>query len=287
MQFSPYKKPFEEEIIEWYGKLKLTSDILEDWGKFQGQWMYLQPIFDSPDIAKQLPLEHKKFKQVDIAWKQMMSTAKSVQNIMIVCKTEGLLEKIKECNKNLDIIQKELSNYLEKKRERFARFYFLSDDELLEILSQTKEPTAVQPHLKKVFENIASIEFDESKKILAMFSGEREKIPFVSVIDPVGKSVEDWMNEVEDSMKESIRYCLLNSIKVYDENKRKMWVLEHPGQCILNGSQIIWTHDVETAFIGKEITTESYFQKLQNQLNDLVDLVRTKLTKQVKFNFFF
>jgi hypothetical protein len=28
-------------------------------------WMYLQPIFDSPDIMKQLPTEGKKFKVVD------------------------------------------------------------------------------------------------------------------------------------------------------------------------------------------------------------------------------
>lgn len=89
------------------------------------------------------------------------------------------MDRLVESNANLEIVQKELNNYLEKKREKFARFYFLSNDDLLEILSQTKEPTAVQPHLKKVFENIHEVEFDSGKKILAMYSAEREKISFV------------------------------------------------------------------------------------------------------------
>ena len=195
MQFSPFKKPFEQEILDWYAQIKLVSDILEIWSKTQGSYMYLQPIFDSADIMKQLPGETKKFKSVDQNWKNSIGMAKIVQNVIKVCQQENLLERLQESYTNLEIVQKELNNYLEKKREKFSRFYFLSNDDLLEILSQTKEPTAVQPHLKKVFENIHEVDFDDSKKILAMLSAEKERIGFVRNINPVGKPVEDWMCE--------------------------------------------------------------------------------------------
>ena len=99
--------------------------------KCQGNWMYLQPIFDSGDISKQLPAESKKFRSVDNVYKANINLAKQFVNVKIVCCTEGLLQKIKEANDKLEQIQKSLNEYLEKKRERFARFYFLSNDDLL------------------------------------------------------------------------------------------------------------------------------------------------------------
>jgi len=159
MSFSPFKKPFEEEIETWSTQLMLVSDTLEEWVKCQGQWMYLQPIFDSPDIMKQLPQETKRFKSVDSTWRQQINLAKSSPGILGVCSKDGLKEKFQEANKNLEIVQKGLADYLEKKRSVFARFYFLSNDELLEILSQTKEVRNVRPHLRKVFEAVADLQF--------------------------------------------------------------------------------------------------------------------------------
>ena len=80
-----------------------------------------------------------------------------------------------------------------------------------------------------------------------MLSAEMEKIPFDKIIDPKGKNVEDWMTEVEEQMKNSVRTVLLQSIKDYAVQPREDWVLTHPGQCVLNGSQVHWTKEVEEA----------------------------------------
>ena len=71
----------------------------------------------------------------------------------------GLLETLQKNNSLLDQIQKCLEAYLESKRVIFPRFYFLSNDELLEILAQTRNPLAVQPHLRKCFDAISKLEF--------------------------------------------------------------------------------------------------------------------------------
>jgi len=75
----------------------------------------------------------------------------------------ALLKKLQAMSARLDATQRALELYMETKRNVFPRFYFISNDDLLDILVHANNPKRLQPHLKKCFDNINKLELSVSK----------------------------------------------------------------------------------------------------------------------------
>ncbi|KAJ3073482.1 Dynein heavy chain 1, axonemal [Podochytrium sp. JEL0797] len=276
MSFSPFKKPFAERISLWESKLRTVQEVLEAWMACQRSWLYLEPIFASDDIVTQLPAESKRFTTMDRTWRRIMQQAKSKPGVIECCADFKLLDSFRECNKLLELVAKGLSTYLENKRVAFPRFFFLSDDELLQILSQTKDPTAVQPHLRKCFENVASLEFQPDKLITAIYSGEGEKIEVAEPFYPKG-AVEEWLLKVEDQMRKSVKKVIMAGLASYSSRPRTQWVLDFAGQAVIAVSQTFWTKEVSEALKTGQTGLKTLYTRLLAQLQGLVSLVRGEL----------
>ena len=61
-------------------------------------------------------------------------------NIVKATNKPKLLERLEELEKQLNLCEKALSDYLETKRLAYPRFYFVSPADLLDILSNGKDP---------------------------------------------------------------------------------------------------------------------------------------------------
>ena len=88
MSFSPYKAVFQERIDAWEASLRLVQEVTTCMMVVQRNWMYLQPIFESDDIMRQLPTEGKKFREADRTYRRIMLSAHKHPKTIPFCEND-------------------------------------------------------------------------------------------------------------------------------------------------------------------------------------------------------
>ena len=159
----------------------------------------------------------------------------------------------------------------------FPRFYFISDEDLLQILG-TSDPKAVGPHLLKLFDNCKDLIYGKGdKQIIAMTSDEGERYEFEDPVKPEG-NVEDWMSKVDDEMKKTLLIICKKAVFFYAKEDRLDWIKMQIGMIALVGTQIWWTFAVEDVFQrvrnGDKHAMKNELAKESEDLAKLIGLVR-------------
>ncbi|XP_055012614.1 dynein axonemal heavy chain 2 [Boleophthalmus pectinirostris] len=291
MKASRFVKAFEKEVDLWERRLTHIVEVTDMILTVQRQWIYLKNIFQGKDICEQLPSECKEFQSLSLSWKTIMGRLQENRNALQGTHHPGLLETLTDMCGRLEDIQRALDMYLETKRQIFPRFYFLSNDDVVEILGQSQKPEAMQPHLKKCFDNIKSLKMEKTNnklEALGMFSADGEYIPFGRP-QSLEKPVELWLCDIEREMRLTLKDSLANCLLVLKRmlTQRDKWVKEWPGQMIITSSQIQWTADVTEALITEKkqadkSSLKSMKRKQVSMLQSYSELIRRNLSKVLR-----
>ncbi|XP_068612804.1 cytoplasmic dynein 2 heavy chain 1 isoform X2 [Brachionichthys hirsutus] len=252
---SPYYRSFRDKVGLWEVRLSDLDEYLLNLNAIQRRWVYLEPIFG----RGALPREEARFKRVDEDFRSIMSDIKRDNRVVSLSSRAGIRNSLVAILDQLQRCQKSLNEFLEEKRSAFPRFYFIGDDDLLEILGQATNPTVIQSHLKKLFGGIHSVVFDEEcQHIVAMCSLEGEVVRLRNLVR-ISSLVEVWLSELSMEMRETLKHLLYECVSA--GRKGEVDPSHYPSQILCLAEQIQFTEDVERALKDHNL------QQLELELN--------------------
>jgi len=313
MRSSPYYRSvreFQEEGKLWEDRLTKLRGAFDAWVDVQRRWVYLEGIFfGSADIKAQLPAEWSRFKSVDGEFVALMRRISSRPYAMEVLSIENVQRTLERLGNLMGVIQRALGDYLEKQRSDFSRFYFLGDDDLLEIIGNSGEPGKVLGHIGKMFAGMASARIDSTAaqsedlvaRLDAMVSKDGEVVPLESPIDVTPKhAVKEWLRQLEDGMHTTLATLLQRAVEEStsiavatntDEGKNGFvdWSTKYPAQIMILATLINWSMGVDAALhegAGKcDAALRSVLSGIEGKLQIMAESVLLDLPNDTRKKF--
>jgi len=271
-----YVTPFKAEVMEKMYQLSEVTETIDRWLKVQNLWTSLEPVFTGGDISRQMPNETKKFNEINKKWLKIMERAHEQKNVINCCQDDILKSQLPSLQENLEFCQKRLENYLEQKRGIFPRFYFVSDQTLLKILSVGSDPNQVQDDFEKLFDAITQVTFDEAdRKLITSFKqiigNDEEEITLQENVAAVG-NIEDWLCRLEKEMQNSVKFVCREGAKDALATNDLREFCKYPSQVALLGIQIIWTNKVQESLERSQRERQT---ELKKKLKDIIGIMNT------------
>eukprot|EP01041_Mallomonas_annulata_P001785 gene1785-3464_t len=297
MLASRFVKQFETEVQNWQIHLANIADVFSFLGEIQRTWSYLEPLFiGSEEVKRELPEDAKRFEGIDSNVKHELSTCWDMKNVNDACNQDGLLKRLEKIQEQLEICKKSLSDFLDGRRRQFPRYYFTSEADLLDILSNGSIPEKVLKHTAKVYLSTKTLLLDKERTpedrpyATHWVSGVGEETVEFEPKVPMNGKVEIYMQTILDSMKTSLFYNLTRSVIKYSQMPRNDWLMHRnegqsepsdPAQIILLTLAINYVEEVEQVFRdfekGKMNAMKEYSDKQIVQLKDLIRLTQSKI----------
>ncbi|KAJ1659203.1 dynein heavy chain [Dispira simplex] len=297
MKMSPYYKVFEEEASGWEDKLNRVHVLFDVWIDVQRQWVYLEGIFTgSADIKHLLPVETARFQNINSEFLTVMKKVYKSPFVLDVLNIPNIQKSLERLADLLSKIQKALGEYLERERSSFPRFYFVGDEDLLEIIGNSKEVTRIQKHFKKMFAGLSYIVLNDDNTVIeGMTSREGEVVKFKTPISLVKHpKINDWLTLLEREMKVTLAELLTDAIgqlqivfsgETLRQDEFLGWINRYPAQLVVLCTQVVWSQAVEKALLAIEEQSGGFtetplrepMQVVERGLDVLADAVLTEL----------
>lgn len=285
MESSPSYSVFENRINDLQDKLNNFFILLDLINVLQGEWINLEGLFlnEESSIRHILPIEYSKFNNVSYHLTSSLKRILERNSFFEILSINNLQHTLSSLLDDLFKLGKNLNGFLEKQRERFSRFYFLGNEDLLELMGSPGDVGKVNKHIKKLFNGIVFLEKKEgSHSITSVYGEKNEQLKLLSPISPSSFShLNEWLYELEKEIKITLYRLTKEALISFKEffygnehlDERKLIELMEmfPDQVIFLVCKIYFKESVELAMHEKALdSTHSFYERAIHKFSQLI-----------------
>jgi len=295
---SRFLTTFETEVLGWQKTLANVAEVSSLLSEVQRSWIFLENLFVySDEVKKELPEDSDKFVGIDMDVKEILKQGLDMKTATQFCSIGNVFQRLEKVQSALEMCQKALNEFMDSKRRSFPRFYFMSSQDLLDVLSNGNQPEKVVPQFPKFFIAIDSfsLEFPDGPGTRPSAVGMnacvgKEYVPFPEHLPLLGK-VEVYLDMCIAWMNKALKhFAKTDIVRYYDEGCDKDGAQRGDFICKGQAAQIAllvqlitWVKLVEECFIqfegGKETAIYDGWQVQHHLLLALIVLTMTDLNK--------
>ena len=289
MKASEFARLFESERSNWESRLAKLRENLEVLIDVQGRWAHLRTLFSSQLSSNRLSAhgdlqeEYSAFSSVHVRFSTFGELLKGAPGVL-----EGMeqAQGLEDMADELQEVVRGLSRYLERQRSKCPRFFFLSDDDLLQVLSVTTSGVEeILPHIGKLFPGVSTFNYEKRENSVFVSDVVSKEGEALLLTDPIcfseGASVSSWLLRMESSISSALKSMLPIAIQrleiTYAINTPEMWpklfeeYSQFPAQIGLLALRICFVRFVEKTLESLSKSSTSIL------LGDVLDLVENLL----------
>ncbi|KJP88289.1 hypothetical protein AK88_02070 [Plasmodium fragile] len=265
------------KITHLQNKLLFIHELLSLWMLTQDKWARLERFYNNENF-NHFSNDMKNFNKINRTYFEIMKNAKKNLNLFHICNTQFFYF-LKNYYERVLFLSNETISLLQDKKFSFPDFFFLNDEELFCLLSNT-ETENLKKYCFIIYEELLSFN-DIDKTIVEVVTTKHNTLNLKNGVKIIGI---DTYVILKEKIKSTLKENIISSLKsYYNTNKIIPIIMNNVSVVSITVIKIILSEEMKNVLQHKSVEyTQGVLDKHKVLCNDIAEEIKKEKGKNVQ-----
>ena len=264
---SQYVAPLRVTAESWKRNLRQMLHIVKCLEYVQEKWCFISSIF--PSGIRPSPQEFRELSSIEKIWRVLSSKINDDPSVLRICLMNQTSPDVESAKESIQKLLKSVQNELDNKRANYPRFFFISNNQLLNIITHSKDPNCILKILPQITDGVSTAILELDNRVPCI-TGVSNNSGELLELRPVKfrSSIDMWLSNIEEITKRTIKNEFKSSKQSAAEMTLQGWIKSSISQITKMISHVDWTSRIKLAFQATNV--EDALTTLYNETNKVI-----------------